>query len=179
MSAVDSEIQDFEAEMRLSSDDDSEDEQGEIKIELTSGDDDEDEDDEDEPAVDLRGYKHCSIYNPYYYGYTTPYDKDLSRQTFLMPGQAAANMLRAYLHDNLHPQFVLNEYGEQRDIMDISNDHLAILQAKLWIGRPATSSAVTAPACLSSAENLILDHVLKIGDLLNGKSSQTSFRIVM
>jgi hypothetical protein len=77
MSAVDSEMQDFEAELRLSSNDDAEEEQGEIERELTSGDDDENEDGDNEPAVDLRGYKHCNIYNPYYFGYTTPYDSDI------------------------------------------------------------------------------------------------------
>jgi hypothetical protein len=179
MLAVDSEMQDFEAELRLSSNDDAEEEQGEIEIGLTSGDDDENEDGDDEPAVDLRGYKHCNIYNPYYFGYTTPYDSDILVQTFEMPGRVAANMLRAYHRDNLHPQLVFNEYGEQCDIMEISNSHLAILQAKLWSGRPATASALTAPACLSSAEKPILDHVLKIRDVLNGKSSKTSFRIVM
>jgi hypothetical protein len=48
-----------------------------------------------------------------------------------MPGQAGANMLRAHLHDSLHPQLVVNEFGEQCDISDISNDHLVILQSKL------------------------------------------------
>jgi hypothetical protein len=179
MSAVDSEIQVFETEMKLRSNDDAEEEQGEIEMELTSGDDDENEDGDDEPAVDLRGYKHCNIYNPYYFGYTTPYDSNILVQTFEMPGQAAANTLRAYLRDNLHSQLVFNEYGEQCDIMDISNSHLAILQAKLWSGGPATASALTAPACLSSAEKPILDHVLKIRDVLNGKSSKPSFRTVM
>lgn len=163
-------------EMELYSNYDTEEEQCKTEMELNSGDDNEEVDDESEPIVDLRGYKHCNIYNPYYYGYSTPYDTDTSHRTFSMPGQAGANTLRAYLHDNLHPQRVVNEYGEHYDIAEISNGHLATLQAKLWSGRPATPSPATAPDGPSHAEKLVLDHVLTVGELLQGKFSQTSIR---
>ena len=161
--------------MELYSNYDTEEEHGETEIELNSGDDNEGGDNESEPIVDLRGYKHCNIYNPYYYGYSTPYDTDTSHRTFSMPGQAGANTLRAYLHDNLHPQLVMNEYGEHCDIADISNGHLATLQAKLWSGRLATLSPATAPTGRSRAEKLVLEHVLTVGELLQGKFPQTSF----
>ncbi|KAG9198191.1 hypothetical protein G6514_010407 [Epicoccum nigrum] len=143
--------------------------QGYIKIELNSSDVDEKRDDESEPTVDLQGYKHCSISDPNYSGYTEPYDTDTSRHIFVMPGQAGANMLRAHLHDSLHPQLVINEFGEQCDISDISNDHLVILQSKLWSIRPTTPSPATASVCPSSAEELVLDNVLKISELLEEK----------
>ena len=163
-------------EMELYSKYDTQEEHGKTEMQLNSGDDNEQHDDESEPIVDLRGYKHCNIYNPYYYGYSTPYDTDTSHRTFSMPGQAGANTLRAYLHDNLQPQLVMNEYGEHCDIADISNGHLATLQAKLWSGTLATPSPATAPDGPSRAEKLVLEHVLTVGELLRGKFSRTSIR---
>lgn len=98
-------------------------------------------------------------------------ENDASHMLIPMPGQASANIFRDQLHRHLQPDQVVDEYGDECDITDISNDHLAVLQAKLWIksysGRSPKKTMTLQPL---RVQVLIASHTAMISRLLEGMS---------
>lgn len=124
-----------------------------------------------EYALDLRARKRFdwdANDQQYYVGHAE--DPSPSYPDFPMPGLASADKLRGFLHQTLQPDQILDEYGNECEITDVSNDHLPVLQAKLWVkisgGRSPVKATIQRP---SRAQNLIAGHVAKILQLLEGK----------
>ncbi|KAF3033327.1 hypothetical protein E8E11_000135 [Didymella keratinophila] len=104
----------------------------------------------------------------YYIG--QPEDPSPSYLDFPMPGQESADTLRDFLRRNLRPDQVVDEHGTQCEITASSNDHLPVLQAKLWAKIPGSRSLVKASTQRPSrSQNLIAGHVSKISQFLEKK----------
>lgn len=127
---------------------------------------------ETELALDFRGYRHIDTSEDGDETYTLQNDECSAHLRFAMPGQASANALRNYLSGHLQPCQIVDEYGDECDISSISNDHLAVLQAKMWSKAPnsrsSTKAALSRP---SRAQILVAGHVARIFKLLEGMRS--------
>lgn len=121
-------------------------------------------------SLDFQGRKHVDTSEPEYKGYALQEEPPTSSDTFDLPGLASASELRAYLQKTLLPSQIINEYGDECDLSEVSLDHLAVLQAKLWTkaanARSPTKSTSPRP---SRAQVLVAGHVTKISQLLEGK----------
>lgn len=131
--------------------------------------------DEVELKLDFRGHKHIAASESGHETYTLQEDMFSSYMTFTMPGQTTANTLRHYLHEHLQPQQIMDEYGEHCDLACVSNNHLSILQAKMWSkiskGRSPIKETTSRP---SRTQILVADHVIKIMRHLEGTAFEIS-----
>lgn len=128
--------------------------------------------DESELMLDFQGHKHVETSDDGDQVYALQHDLSSSHTMFTMPGQATANTLREYLVQHLRADQIVDEYGTECQISDISNDHLCVLQAKLWTKVPNDRS----PTKISDARPLqtqviVAWHVARILQLLEGKLS--------
>jgi hypothetical protein len=125
---------------------------------------------ETECLLDFQGRRHLdreASDQQYYFG--QPEDASPSFTDFPMPGQASVDTLRNFLRRHLQPDQIVDEYGNMCDISAISNDHLPVLQAKLWVRPSKNRSPVEATVQRPSrAQNLIAGHVSRISQLLEG-----------
>jgi hypothetical protein len=125
--------------------------------------------DDADVALDFQGRKHVSSSEDGDDVYVLQADTLSSHTKFTMPGQATVNALRDYLFEHLQPHQVVDSYGSEREMSQISNDHLAVLQAKMWAKNPHRRSprkvAFSRP---SRAQVVIADHISKISQLLEG-----------
>lgn len=80
---------------------------------------------------------------------------------FPMPGQDSADAMRKFLAESLAPDMITDMDDNVSDIEDVENDHLPLLQAKLWT--PTTDTVLA-----SSPEEKITveDHIQNIASLL-------------
>lgn len=126
---------------------------------------------ETEYVLDFQGRKHLdreASDEKYHFG---PQEdaSATSYPDFTMPGLTSANTLRDFLRQHLQPHQVVDEYGDEGDLCDISNDHLPVLQAKVWTKSSTNHSPTKASAQRPSrAQFLIAGHVAKISQLLEG-----------
>lgn len=120
---------------------------------------------ETEYVLDFRGRRRLDReVNDQQYYIGQPEDTSPSYSDFPMPGLASADTLRDFLRQHLLPDQIVDEYGNQCAIADISNDHLPSLQAKLWVSPVKETTQYP-----SRAQNLIAAHVSKILQLLESK----------
>jgi len=125
--------------------------------------------------VDHKGLKHFDTTTLDYHGYTLHEEPHISSSTFDMPGLASATGLRAYLRQNLQPSQIVDEYKVERDLSEISFDHLAVLQARLWTKVfDARSQDKSTAQRLAKREVLVTGHIAKISQLLEGKQQSTA-----
>lgn len=122
-----------------------------------------------EPALDFQGHKHVDLSEHGDQVYAIQ-DNELSSYTlFTMPGQGAANALREHLSKHLQADQVVDAYGQKCEMSEISNDHLAILQGKMWTKSANTCLATKATKpCRSRAQVFVAGHIAKISELLEG-----------
>ncbi|KAF1347396.1 hypothetical protein EJ07DRAFT_160288 [Lizonia empirigonia] len=123
--------------------------------------------DEPEMMLDFQGYKHVDNSDDGDQVYTLQHDLSSSHTMFTMPGQATANTLREYLVQHLRADQIVDEYGNEHQMSDISNDHLSVLQAKLWTKVPSDRSPTkTSNARPLRTQVVVAGHVAKIRQLL-------------
>ena len=131
--------------------------------------------DEVQLKLDFRGHKHITTSENGDETYTLQDDTFSSHTTFTMPGQATAIALRRYLQEHLQPHQIIDEYGDQCDLAYISNNHLSILQAKMWSkvskGHSPIKTTISRP---SRTQVLVAEHVTKIMHHLEGTASALS-----
>lgn len=127
-----------------------------------------------ESTFDFQGRKHVNNSEDGDQVYTLQDDESSSYILFTMPGQASANALRNYLSEYLQPHQIVNEYGNVCEMSEISNDQLAVLQAKMWtkISNDRSPKKMGSPRP-SQAQVLVAGHIAKISQLLEGMSSKT------
>lgn len=131
--------------------------------------------DETELDLDLQGCNHAVISDSEYHGYVLQTDPLTLSSTFAMPGLESANALRSYLDQHLQPDQVVDEYGDKRDIHEISINHLAVLQAKIWGGASSAKSlTVEGAPCPFRLHVVEASHVSRITQSLEGKYSTCS-----
>lgn len=124
-----------------------------------------------EHSIDSQGHKHLdqasSVEN-----YTFGVQEDVAssyQSHFPMPGLASADMLRDFIRHHLQPFQIVNEYGVECDISNVSNYHLPVLQAKMWIQTSNNHTAKeTAAQRPSSAQIRLAGHISRISGLLEG-----------
>jgi hypothetical protein len=128
-----------------------------------------------ELALDFQGYRHVDTCRNGDEVYALQNDESSTHLKIEMPGQFSADALRDYLSNLLLSNQIVDEYGYERDMSWISNDHLAVLQAKIWSkipnGRLATKLTSSRP---SLAQLSIAYHVATISRLLEGVLSTSS-----
>jgi hypothetical protein len=124
--------------------------------------------DEEELELDSQSRKHIDTSESGDVFYTLQ-ENHSSHMLIPMPGQASANTVRDHFHKHLQPYQVVDEYGDECDISDISNDHLAVLQAKLW-SKPYNGSSPKKTITLrpSRVQVLVEGHTALISRLLEG-----------
>ncbi|KAJ8111182.1 hypothetical protein OPT61_g6163 [Boeremia exigua] len=123
-----------------------------------------------EYSLDFQGRKHANTCDLDYHGYTMQIQPFVSCDTFAMPGSASANGLRNYLRKHLQPHQITDEYGDECDISEVSFDHLAVLQSKIWTQISRTRSPIKPTAQHPSrAQICVLNHITKISQLLEKK----------
>lgn len=124
-----------------------------------------------EYALDFQGSKHLDTSGPFYHGYSRSlHGEPLVDREFDLPGLACANELRGYLLKMLQPNQVVDEFGHECDMSEISLSHLTVLQTKLWT-KSASVRTVASPSIQrpSRAQILVAGHVAKIAQLLEGR----------
>lgn len=128
-----------------------------------------------ELLIDHKGLKHFDTTTFEYHGYALHEEPHISSSTFDMPGLATATGLRAYLRQNLQPSQIVDEYKVECDLSEISLDHLAVLQARLWtkVFDARWQDKSTAQR-LARAQVLVAGHIAKISQLLEGKKQSTA-----
>ena len=137
-----------------------------------------------EHALDFHGRRHVDperSVEKYTFGLQA--DESSSYPAFPLPGLATADTLRDYLHEHLQPHQVVDEYGDERDLSDLSNEHLVVLQAKMWTkvsnSRSSTNTTTEHP---SRTQVHAAGHVSKISQLLEGiysdRLSCTSLNVI-
>lgn len=125
---------------------------------------------ETEYMLDHQSRMHLDPDSSEQYYIEQPEDASPSYPDFTMPGLASAGVLRDFLRRNLQPDRIVEEYGSECNIAEISNDHLPVLQAKLWAKTSGGHYQVKATTQrLPRAQNLIAGHVSKIVQLLEGR----------
>ncbi|KAH6644760.1 hypothetical protein C7974DRAFT_440300 [Boeremia exigua] len=120
-----------------------------------------------ECLLDFRGHKHADTSSLDYEGYVLQEEPPSACDIFEMSGLASADGLRNYLKERLQPHHIIDEYGDECTISEISTGHLPVLQTKMWsratCNRSPTKSIAGYP---SAAQVLVANHVAKISQLL-------------
>ncbi|UPX16436.1 uncharacterized protein EKO05_0006835 [Ascochyta rabiei] len=120
-----------------------------------------------ELVLDFQGHKHVDPSEGEDQAYVLQDDTSSSHTKFTMPGQATVNALRDYLLKNLQAHQVVDGYGNVCKMFEISNDHLAVLQTKIWTktfsGRSPVKTTVSRP---SRAQTLMSGHIARISRFL-------------
>ncbi|KAF9695654.1 hypothetical protein EKO04_006593 [Ascochyta lentis] len=123
--------------------------------------------DEIELALDFRSRKHVDTSEDGDEVYVLQDETSSSHTKFTMSGQATVNAFRGYLLNNLRAHQIVDNYGNECKMFEVTNDHLAVLQAKMWTktssGRSPIKATIYRP---SRASILISDHVANISRLL-------------
>lgn len=123
-----------------------------------------------EVSLDFQGRNHLYTSENGDGVYALQDDMFSSHAKFTMPGRSSASTLRHYLHEHLRPHQIVDEYGDESDLSDVSNDQLLVLQSKMWTKvsncRSLTQATGEHP---SRAQIVIVSHVSKLSQLLEGK----------
>jgi hypothetical protein len=90
----------------------------------------------DEIALDIRGHRHVNREDNADGVYWAQDHTGSSYMYFPAPGKASANALRNFLQGHLPHELITDEYACITPIAQIADNHLLMLQARLWLADP-------------------------------------------